>query len=96
VQDLAGNDDDRTVIRLIASGTQFGRPMVAPPGVPAERIEALRAAYDATMRDGDFLKEAATLHVEVDPVPGAKMQKIVDDLLATPAHLRQKARPLIE
>ena len=96
VQDLASNDDDRTVIRLIASGTQFGRPMVAPPGIPAERIEALRAAYAATMQDAEFLKEASTLNVEVDPVPGQKMQDIATDLLATPERLRQKARPLIE
>jgi tripartite-type tricarboxylate transporter receptor subunit TctC len=96
VQELARTDDDRTVVRLIASGTQFGRPLVAPPGVPAERLAALRAAYAATMRDPDFLKEAATLHVEVDPVAGDTMQRGVAELLATPERLRQKARPLIE
>jgi tripartite-type tricarboxylate transporter receptor subunit TctC len=96
VQELASNEDDRIVIRLIASGTQFGRPMVAPPGIPEERVAALRGAYDATMRDPEFLKEAATLNIEVDPVAGARMQKIAADLLATPQHLRQRARPMIE
>ena len=96
IQDLAANDDDRTVIRLVASGTQFGRPMVAPPGVPAERIGALRKAYDETMRDPEFLKDAAMLNVEVDPVSGERMQTIAAELLATSAHLRQRARPLVE
>jgi hypothetical protein len=48
------------------------------------------------MRDREFLKEAATLNVEVDPVSGESMQKVAAELLATPVHLRQRARPLVE
>ena len=96
LQDLAHNDDDRTVIKLIASGTQFGRPLVAPPNVPKDRINALRQAYAAMIRDPDFIKDAASLNVEIDHVSGETMQKIVDDVLATPSALRQKARPLVE
>ena len=96
LQQLASNDDDRTVIRLAASGTQFGRPMVAPPGISGERIAALREAYAQTMRDPDFLREAASLNTEVDFVPGERMQSIAADLLATPQRLRERARPLIE
>ena len=96
LQQLASNDDDRTVIRLAASGTQYGRPMVAPPGVPAERIAALRTAYEETMRDPDFLRDAAALNTEVDFVPGEHMQAIAAELLATPQRLRDRAKPLIE
>jgi tripartite-type tricarboxylate transporter receptor subunit TctC len=70
--------------------------MVAPPGVPAERIAALRAAYEETMRDPDFLRDAASLNTEIDFVPGERMQAVAADLLATPQRLRDRAKPLIE
>jgi len=56
----------------------------------------LRAAFDAMVKDPDFLKEAATLNFDVAPVRGEAMQKIVADVLATPKPLRDRARPIIE
>jgi len=83
------------LIELVVSGTQFGRPM-ATNTVPADRLAALRAAYDATMRDPEFLAEAMALNLEVDPVPGEKMQKIVEKVLATPKEIAAKAKGLME
>src|SRR5712671_728647 len=51
VEDLARNADDRRVIELVVSGTQLGRPLFITPGVPEDRVKALRAAFDATMND---------------------------------------------
>ena len=96
VQDLAKTDEDKAAIRLIAAGTLFGRPLTAPPGVPADRIAALRAAFLATMKDPEFLKEAAAGDIEVDPVDGVKMQKIAEELIALPESVKARARPLIQ
>src|SRR3712207_5304322 len=58
LMDLASNPDDRAVLKLLSSPTTIGRPILAPPGVPAERVKALRAAFDATMKDPAFLEDA--------------------------------------
>ena len=96
VQDLAKTDEDKAAIRLITAGTLFGRPLTAPPGTPADRLAALRAAFLATMKDPDFLKEAEAGNFEVDPVDGLRMQKIAEELIALPAAVKARARPLIE
>ena len=66
------------------------------PGVPADRVAALRQAFMAAMDDPEFRKEAGTANIEVDPVSGEAMQKIVADVLATPKPLAERARPLNE
>ena len=96
VQDLAKSEEDKAAIRLIVAGTLFGRPLTAPPGVPADRLAALRAAFLMTMKDPDFLKEAEAGNFEVDPVDGLRMQKIAEELIALPASVKARARPLIE
>jgi tripartite-type tricarboxylate transporter receptor subunit TctC len=64
--------------------------------VPPERVQALRAAFDAVMTDPAFLKEAQAANIEVDPVRGEDMQKVVDQVLATPKHVRDRAKPIFE
>ncbi|HEY8579569.1 MAG TPA: hypothetical protein VIL72_06755 [Beijerinckiaceae bacterium] len=96
VSELVKNDDDRRVVELIISGTRLGRPLAVAGGVPADRVAALRAAFVATMKDPEFLKEATQLKLEVDPVAGEDMQKVVADVLSTPKHLAAKARTIIE
>lgn len=95
VEDAARTPEEKQLIELVVSGTQFGRPM-ATNTVPPDRLAALRAAYDATMRDPEFLAEAMALNFEVDPVPGEKMQKIVEKVLATPKEIAAKAKGLME
>jgi tripartite-type tricarboxylate transporter receptor subunit TctC len=96
VEDAARTPEERQLIELVMSGTQFGRPLATNAGVPAERVAALRAAFDATMKDPEFLKEAASLNFEVHPVPGQKMQQVVDKLLATPKPIKDRAKTLLE
>jgi hypothetical protein len=95
VEDAARTPEEKQLIELVVSGTRFGRPM-ATNSVPADRLAALRAAYDATMRDPEFLAEAMALNFEVDPVQGEKMQKIVERILATPREIAAKAKGLME
>ncbi len=96
VEDLAKNPDDRQIIELVVSGTRLGRPLATTPGVPAERLKALRDAFDATMKDPEFIKQAEQIKVEVDPVSGESIQKVVAQVLATPPHLIERAKPLVE
>lgn len=95
VADLVKTDDGRQIVELVISGTRLGRPL-ATNGVPADRLAALRAAFDKTMQDKDFLAEAAKLQIEVDPVRADDLQKVVTRVLATPKHLAERAKALIE
>ncbi len=96
VEQLARNADERQLIELVVSGTQLGRPLATTPGVPEERVKALRAAFDATMRDPEFLAEAVKLNLEVAPVGGEAMQRIVEKVLSTPKPLAARAKHLLE
>ncbi len=96
VEDLASTLADKQAIQLITAGTLYGRPLAMAPGVPGERVAAVRQAFDETMKDPEFLKEADAAAMEVEPVRGVRMQKISADLLATPADVKARARPLIE
>jgi tripartite-type tricarboxylate transporter receptor subunit TctC len=96
VEALAKTAEDRRVIELVVSGTRLGRPLFITPGVPEQRVKALRAAFDATMKDPEFLAEAASLSFDVAPVSGEALQKIVEQVLATPKDLADRARHLLE
>ena len=95
VEDAARTPEERQLIELVVSGTQFGRPF-ATNAAPPDRVAALRAAFAATMKDPEFLTEANSLGFEVDPVLGEKMQKIVEKVLATPEDVAAKAKGLME
>ena len=63
----------------------MARPYVAPPGVPVERVRALRAAFDATMKDAAFLADAKRQDLEVRPISGAEADALLKEVYATPA-----------
>jgi hypothetical protein len=72
--DLARNDDDRKVLEIFASPSQVGRSFAAPPGLPKERIDELRAAFMAMVKDPEFLAEVAKLNFDLDPLSGEGLQ----------------------
>jgi tripartite-type tricarboxylate transporter receptor subunit TctC len=83
VMDLVQNKDDRDLLNLVFARQTLGRPFAAPPGVPEDRVEALQAAFMATMTDPEFLAEAAGLDLEVTPVDGPGLQVLVDEVYQT-------------
>jgi tripartite-type tricarboxylate transporter receptor subunit TctC len=91
-EELAKSDDDKRVIRLVFSQGLFGRPYVLPPGVPAERVTALRTAFMQTFGDKTLRAEADKMQLDVDAMSGDDLQKLVADLYATPPHLVERAR----
>jgi len=94
--DLAANAEDRRLIEFVLSGTALGRPLATTPDVPPERVAALRAAFDATVKDPDFLAEAKSLRLDVDPIHGVDMQQTVAHILDTPPDVVRRAKHLLE
>ena len=83
--DLARHEADRRVLELIFSRQAMAYPFVAPPDVAPERMAALRAAFEAAMKDPEFLAEARRQNLEIGPVPAAEIAAIVRRAYATPA-----------
>ena len=89
--DLARTAEERQIVRLVVASQNMARPFLAPPEIPAERAQALRAAFDATMRDPGFRAEAQRLDLEVNPVDGATLAALLAELYATPKEVVAKA-----
>ena len=89
------NEDDRKAVELIISQQVFQRSYVAPPGLPAELLDTLRSAFDATMRDKDLLHDAETIRIDISPLPGAKVQELVQKIYAAPKDIVTRARQAI-
>jgi tripartite-type tricarboxylate transporter receptor subunit TctC len=81
--DLAPNEEARKIFELMSVGADIGRPMLTTPGVPADRVKALRDAFAKTMADPTFREEAAKRDVEVDPTLGEELQELVEKMLQT-------------
>ena len=75
--DFARSDDDRKVIELVFSQGIFGRPYVLPPGVPPDRVAALRKAFVVALNDKSLRTEADKMQFDVDPMAGDELQKLV-------------------
>ena len=82
--DLAPNDTARAVFELVTITGELGRPFLTSPDVPAERVKALRAAFDATMKDPEFLAEAAKIQKEIHPIHWGEMDQLVKRVLNAP------------
>jgi tripartite-type tricarboxylate transporter receptor subunit TctC len=95
LMDLADNAEDRTLLRVLSASTAIGRPIFTTPGVPADRVKALRAAFDQMMKDPGFLSDARREHFDIDPVSGEQMQSIVQDIVGTPKPLAERLQTII-
>lgn len=91
-EDLIADPENRAVARVVTAGNKLGRPFTVAPGVPADRVEALRAAFVAMLKDPEFQKDADALRIEVQPVAHQELKRIIDELFATPDHLKERAR----
>jgi tripartite-type tricarboxylate transporter receptor subunit TctC len=96
ILDLAKNDADRAALLLVLARLDFGRPFFLPPNVPADRVEALRKAFDDTMKDPAFLAEAEKLKLDIDPLSGVQMSKLVHQVLATPKDVVERVRNIFD
>jgi len=93
--DLATNDEQRQILKLLLTSQAMARPFAAPPGIPEDRKKALIAAFDATMTDHDFLAEARKLDFDVHPVSAATIDALLAEIYATPKDVVAKAAKAI-
>ena len=84
LMDLAKSEEDRALLRLFSTPSTIGRPIFTTPETPKERVAALRAGFDAMLKDPGFLSEAQKANLELDPVSGEELQEIVEQILVTP------------
>ena len=96
ISELADTPEQRDVLSLISSPAALGQPYYAPPGVPAERIAILRAAFMDTLRDPDLLAEAAKIQAEIEPMSGELLTQIILSVIGASSNIVEKARAAIE
>jgi tripartite-type tricarboxylate transporter receptor subunit TctC len=95
VTDLAKSEEQTRMLRLILAGQGMARPYAAPPGIPDDRRRALIAAFDATMKDPEFLSDAEKLQADVSPVSAGEIERLLADVYATPQDIILKAAKAI-
>jgi tripartite-type tricarboxylate transporter receptor subunit TctC len=95
VFDLAPDEPSRQIMRLVFSPWAFGRPVMAPAGVPAERLAVLRDAFRATLNDSAFLAEARKTNLEIQSVEPEEIRKLVAEIYATPKDLVERTRKIL-
>ncbi|HEY5622653.1 MAG TPA: hypothetical protein VIV14_02755, partial [Gammaproteobacteria bacterium] len=89
-------DRERALIDLFEVGFTLGWPLFAPPGVPADRVDALTTAFDLVVADPEFERAvASSLHIELNPVSGAELTRRIEQALNTPAELVAEAIELM-
>jgi tripartite-type tricarboxylate transporter receptor subunit TctC len=91
IMDFVKTPEQRAILRLVFARQVMGRPFLAPPGVPPERLALLRRAFMETMKDPAFLAEAEKIKLEITPVDGEAVQKLVAEIYATSPDIVRKA-----
>jgi tripartite-type tricarboxylate transporter receptor subunit TctC len=96
VDELAPEESARGAMDFLLSGNLLGRPLAAPPGTPFERLEALRAAFDQTMRDPHFLRDLETSRAQFGPITGMQLKQSIEEILHTPKEWIARAKVVLE
>jgi tripartite-type tricarboxylate transporter receptor subunit TctC len=92
--ELGHNAEEQQILKLVANAAEIGKMIIAPPGMPADRVTALRRAFDATMKDPEFVTELKATRVDLDPLAGEDLQKLVTDLATLPPGIIDKVKAL--
>jgi tripartite-type tricarboxylate transporter receptor subunit TctC len=94
--ELATNPQDKQILEAIASSDIIGRSILAPPSVPKDRVEALRNAMSAALKDPEALAAAEKMKVDIGPMDGAALQKLVQDTSRLPPDVVTKIRAVLD
>jgi tripartite-type tricarboxylate transporter receptor subunit TctC len=92
VVEFGSTKDDKALLAFYANSGSVGRALFAPPGLPADRIQMLRTAFDQTMKDADFLADIAATKLEFEPMAGADLQALVTSATRTTPAVIERAR----
>ena len=94
--DLAHTTEQKQAIEFLYAGQGIGRPFVAPPDLPADRLKMLRDAFDATVKDPDFIADAKKSSLELEPEDGAHLAALIAKIYATPKPIVDRVTGLIK
>ncbi|HEU0070950.1 MAG TPA: tripartite tricarboxylate transporter substrate-binding protein [Alphaproteobacteria bacterium] len=95
LNELADNADDKAVLDFISKALAVGRPIGTTPGVPAERVTALRKAFDTTLTDPDFIADATKIGAEINPMNGEVLQALVGEVMGAPQSIKDKVKAVL-
>jgi tripartite-type tricarboxylate transporter receptor subunit TctC len=96
IMQLLSSDEDRNIMEILLSRLDLGRPFVAPPGTPSDRLDLLRKAFWQAANDPDVAAEAAKGGINVDPIEGAEAQKLIEKIYATPAPIKARIQQILQ
>jgi tripartite-type tricarboxylate transporter receptor subunit TctC len=96
VVDLANTPEDKQAVEFLYAGQGIGRPFIAPPGLPPDRLKMLRDAFDATMTDPEFIAEANLRKLTIDPENGEQLEALIKKTYATPRPIIDRIAKLIQ
>jgi tripartite-type tricarboxylate transporter receptor subunit TctC len=92
--ELARNPEQAQILRAVSSASEIGKFVLTTPETPADRVQALRRAFDAMAKDPEFIADAAKLRVELGPLPGSELQQIVAEVANMPADIVAKVKAI--
>jgi tripartite-type tricarboxylate transporter receptor subunit TctC len=92
--ELARDNDERQVLRIVANATEIGKMALTSPGVPADRVEALRRAFDATVADPEYIADMHKLQLEIIPLKGEQIQKLAEEVGNVSPAILQKVKAI--
>ena len=85
-------NEQREALMLLSASVGLGRPFFMPPETPADRVGAIRKAFDATLADPEFLKEAQTMNLDIRYMSGARLSELVNSIVDAPDSVAEKVR----
>jgi len=94
--DATKTESDRQAMALMVGRLEYGRPFFLPPGVPPDRVNYMRRAFDATMKDASYLADAERAKIDVDPITGERVNELVEKAMQTPADVVKRVREALE
>ena len=95
IMEIAQTDEQKSILKVAILSADLGRPFMAPPGVPADRVEALRAAFIKTIQDPEYLAEVAKRKETPTLVDGKRAEAIIKELFSTPPDLLKQAKAIV-
>src|SRR5215468_8756551 len=91
MQELVDDSKTKKIIEFISSGSAIGRALITPPGVPADRLAALREGFDKVVKDPEFIADAAKRSADLEPTPGGTVQTYSDGIASAPRDVIEAA-----
>ena len=90
--EIAETDEQKAILHAVLAATEVGKPVLTAPGVPPERVAMMRRAFDAMFKDPEFAAEFVKQGLDLEPLPGETLQKLIEDVANIPPALVEKVK----